>query len=207
MSSQVQAVVLIDPLNDFLHPNGKLYPRVEESLTKTNTIENLRRLLHGARKAGIPIYYGLHQKYVEGNYNGWKHLKSVHKLTLEAHLFEGWGGDILAGLEPVPSNGDVVATRHLNSNSFKNTDLDYQLRQGGREHLIFVGMATNTCVEATARDAAESGYKVTLITDATAGFSQELKEAATNLTWPTLYMEEVISTDEWLATLGEKAAL
>jgi hypothetical protein len=34
--------------------------------------------------------------------------------------------------------------------------------------------------------------------DATAGFSQALKLAATDLVWPTI-VDEVISVDEWIA--------
>lgn len=39
--------------------------------------------------------------------------------------------------------------------------------------------------------------------DATAGFSQALKEAATDVIWPTI-VDEVLKTDEWLAQLDKK---
>ncbi|KAI1617446.1 Isochorismatase-like protein [Exophiala viscosa] len=201
MATEKQALVLIDPLNDFIHPEGKLYPAVQDSLTKTNTVENLRRLAHGAREKGIPIYYGLHQQYKEGNYDGWKHAKQNHERSKQSQAFAGWGGEILEGYEPQLSNGDVVVSRHWNSSSFRNTDLDYQLRQRDITHLTFAGLVTNTCVESTAREAVELGYKVTLISDATAGFSQALKEAATDVIWPTIYVDEVLKTEEWVARL------
>jgi len=62
---------------------------------------------------------------------------------------------------------------------------------------------TNTCVESTAREAVELGYKVTLISDATAGFSHALKEAATDVIWPTIYVDEVLKTEEWVARLNK----
>lgn len=34
--------------------------------------------------------------------------------------------------------------------------------------------------------------------DATAGFSQALKEAATDVIWPTIYVDEVLKTEEWV---------
>ena len=39
--------------------------------------------------------------------------------------------------------------------SFANTDLDYQLKQRGIQHLVFAGLIANTCLEATARFAYE----------------------------------------------------
>jgi len=207
-SSQVQprqALVLVDPLNDFLHPDGKLYPAVKESLEATDAVVNIRRLVEGARSAGIPIYYGLHQQYREGNYQGWLHTRPSHSRTKERQVFAGWGGEVLEGLEPeITDNHDVVVSRHWNSSSFVNTDLDYQLRQRDISHLVMAGMVANTCLETTARDATERGYTVTLIKDGTAGFSTALKEAG-EVVWPTLF-EQVKTVEEWLADLGRATA-
>ena len=200
--SQRRALVLIDPLNEFLHPNGKLYPLVRESLETTNTIANLRHLVEATRAAKIPIYYGLHQINKDGTYTGWLHMRSNHVRNRDKGVFARWGAEIIEGLEPDISNGDVVASRHWNANSFKHTDLDYQLRQREITHLVMAGMVANTCLEATARDATELGYRVTLLKDCTAGFSDKLKEAG-EVVWPTLF-EEVTTSKEWLASTKEE---
>lgn len=111
------AVVLIDPYNDFLHPDGKLYPLVKESLEDTNTVEHIKELVLGARQAGIPIYYGLHQQFKDGNYAGWQRLTPSHERTKNAKVFEegSFGARIYEGLEPQLSNGDVVVSKHWNS--------------------------------------------------------------------------------------------
>ncbi|UKZ69012.1 uncharacterized protein TrAtP1_010028 [Trichoderma atroviride] len=194
------ALLVIDPLNDFMHPKGKLYPQLRESIEATNTVPNLKKLVDAARLLEVPVYYGLHQPYSKGSYEGWNHMKASHHTIQEYQVFaEGsWGAEIHEGFEPVASNGDVVASRHWNSSSFSNTDLDYQLRQRDITHIILAGLVTNTCIESTARHAIELGYNVTLINDATAGFSQALKLAATDLVWPTI-VDEVISVDEWIA--------
>jgi nicotinamidase-related amidase len=44
--------------------------------------------------------------------------------------------------------------------------------------VIIIGMIANTCIEATGRFAAELGYHVTLVKDATAAFSNEAMHAA-----------------------------
>lgn len=202
---QRQALVLVDPLNDFLHPQGKLFPLVKESLESTGTVANIRQSVEGARSVGIPIYYGLHQPYKDGNYQGWLHMRASHVRSKKGHVFAGTGGEIISGLEPQLSNGDVVVSRHWNSSSFVNTDLDYQLRQREITHLIMAGMVANTCLETTARDAMELGYKVTFLKDSTAGFSDKLKEAG-EVVWPTIF-EEVMTVDEWLRTLhGDQSA-
>ncbi|KAI9926992.1 hypothetical protein ASPWEDRAFT_32947 [Aspergillus wentii DTO 134E9] len=204
--SETTAVILVDPLNDFVHPKGKLYPFVQESIETTDTVTNMARLVKSAREMHIPIFYGLHQPYKEGNYDGWRNMtKSHHRLKkLEAFKEGTWGSEIQSEMTPSLGNGDVVVSRHWNSSSFANTDLDFQLQQRGITHVVCAGMVANTCLEATARYAFELGYKVTLIKDATAGFSTQLKDAATEIVWPTI-VEEVLTVDEWAAK-GKTAA-
>lgn len=115
MSSRT-AVLLIDPLNDFLHPDGKLYPTIKASLEATNSFEHMKELVAGARAAHIPIFYGLHQVTKDGTYSGWNHMNaSLIKIKQNAAFSEDFGGQILKELEPQPSNGDVVVSRHWNS--------------------------------------------------------------------------------------------
>lgn len=42
-------------------------------------------------------------------------------------------------------------------------------------------------------------------TDATAGFSTAMKDAATQLIWPVI-VDEVLSTQDWLASLGQTSS-
>lgn len=202
MTDQRTAVILVDPLNEFLHDSGKLHPLVQDSLHATSTITHIRDLVAGARAANIPIYYGLHQQYREGHYDGWKHMRPNHVRGREKHVFAGWGGEVMDGLEPELGNGDVVVSRHWNSSAFVNTDLDYQLRQREITHLVVAGMMANTCLEATARDATEKGYRVTFLKDATAGFSRDLHSAG-QVVWPTIF-EEVVTVKEWLESVGQQ---
>lgn len=80
-----------------------------------------------------------------------------------------WGGEIHPGFEPQP--GDVVAHERWCSSGFANTDLDLQLKRHGIEQVIVMGLIAHTCVEATVRFAAELGYDVTVVRDATADYS------------------------------------
>lgn len=111
------AVLLIDPYNDFLHPEGKLTPLLADSLQDTDTITHLKTLVATARAHKIPIYYGLHQQVRPGYLAGWKHPTSSQQRLLAAAAFQedSWGAEIYKGLEPDVENGDVIVSKHWNS--------------------------------------------------------------------------------------------
>lgn len=117
------AIVLVDPYNDFLHTAGMMHSSIAADLEASNVIYNLKTLLAFARSQKIPVFYSLHQNYVEGHYSGWKHLTKLNAAIKELHVFaEGFGGKILEGLEPVAENGDVVASKHWNMKYVRHLD-------------------------------------------------------------------------------------
>lgn len=85
--------------------------------------------------------------------------------------FEGRSGDpervgILEGEKGIKVEPeDVIAS--------EAPDLDTWLRQHEVESVTLVGIATDHCVRATALDAAENDYDVTVLTDLVAGVSEE----------------------------------
>lgn len=109
-------VVIIDPYNDFLHPEGKLTPRMRD-LDDNGTIQHLQELVATARHYGIPIYYGLHQQCNSNTFHGWNYMTPSNKGQQKVRFFEedSFGAKIYEGLEPDPTNGDVVVSRHWNS--------------------------------------------------------------------------------------------
>ena len=155
--NQKTALILIDLYNDFLHPEGKLTGALAESLSESDTIKHLQEVLKSARSANIPIYYSLHQQYHDGKYTGFEHWNAMLESIKKDRGFEegSWGATVFAGLEPDPSNGDVVISKHWNQSSFHNTDLDWQLRQREITHLVFAGLVANSCIETTGRVANE----------------------------------------------------
>jgi hypothetical protein len=81
------AIVLIDLYNDFLHPDGKLFNMHADTLKEHDTIAHLHQIVATARKYKIPIYYGLHQQWRPGFYQGWAHMAHVHHSQEESHAF------------------------------------------------------------------------------------------------------------------------
>jgi nicotinamidase-related amidase len=75
-------------------------------------------------------------------------------------------------------DGDVLAAKSGHSAFFPGkSNLHDQLKAKNIEFLLIVGAVTNVCCESSARDAAELGYKATLISDAMIGHSFGLHEA------------------------------
>ena len=103
------------------------------------------------------------------------------------------GGEIRPGFEPQP--GEIVATEHWCSSGFANTDLDLQLKKHGIHQLIVIGLIAHTCIEATVRYAAELGYEVTVVKDATADYSDEAMRATLDVNLPN-YASAVVTTKE-----------
>jgi len=71
-------------------------------------------------------------------------------------------------LEMVAPQGDETIVDKTSAGTFNSTALDQILRNMGRDRLLVCGIVTEGCVELTARDAADRGYYVTLVSDACA---------------------------------------
>ncbi len=74
-----------------------------------------------------------------------------------------------------PRRGDVVIAKYSYS-GFASTYLDRFLRSRGIRTLVITGIATNVCVESTARDAFMRDYFVVVPSDLTEGTSEEAKK-------------------------------
>jgi nicotinamidase-related amidase len=120
-----------------------------------------------------------------GDYEGWIWPSFNQRIAMVEHDFAlgSWGGEFRPDLQPRPD--DVVAHEHWSSNGFAATDLDLQLRQHSITHVIGIGELANTCIECTGRAAAERGYHVTLVRDATPAFRPEMMRGALEFNGPT----------------------
>jgi nicotinamidase-related amidase len=70
-----------------------------------------------------------------------------------------------------------------------------QLKKHGIHRLIVIGLIAHTCVEATVRYAAELGYDVTMVKDATADYSDVEMHAAFDVNLPN-YATAIVTTDQ-----------
>lgn len=79
------------------------------------------------------------------------------------------GAEIHASVQPAAS--ETVIEKNF-PNSFRNTGLKETLERHNIKNLVIAGMMTHMCVDASVRQAADLGYKVTLLGDACATRAQ-----------------------------------
>jgi nicotinamidase-related amidase len=201
----ITALLVIDPYNDFISEGGKLWERVKKVAEANNCVPHMLQVLNAARDAGLRVFYALHHRYRPGDYETWTYIAPVQKAAWLHKTFEygTWGGELRCEFEPQP--GDVVALEHWCSSGFANTDLDLQLKKHGVHKLIVIGLIAHTCVEATVRFAAELGYEVTLVKDATADYSDEEMHAALDVNLPN-YARGIVATDEVIDLISSVSA-
>jgi len=198
---EITALLVIDPYNDFIAEGGKLWERVKGVAEANECVPHMVQVLHAARKAQLRVFYALHRRYRPGDYETWQYIVPIQKAAWVHKTFENgtWGGEICREFEPQP--GDIVAQEHWCSSGFANTDLDLQLKKHGIHKLIVIGLIAHTCVEATVRYAAELGYEVTVVRDATADYSDEEMHAALDVNLPN-YASAIVITNEVLSSLS-----
>ena len=192
---QITAVLVIDPFNDFISEGGKVWDRLKAVAEANGCVPNMLEVLTAARKAGVRVFYSPHRRYRPGDYETWKYVAPIQKAAWSRKTFEygTWGGEFRSEFAPQP--GEIVALEHWCSSGFANTDLDLQLKKHGIHQLIIIGLIAHTCVEATVRFAAELGYEVTVVKDATASYSDREMRAALEVNIPN-YATAIVTTRE-----------
>jgi ureidoacrylate peracid hydrolase len=192
---EITGLIVVDPYNDFISEGGKVWDRIKGVAELNQCIPHMEQVLQAARRAGIRVFYAMHRRYRPGDYDTWKYIAPIQSSARKSKAFEygTWGGEIRSEFQPQP--GDVVTSEHWGSSGFASTDLDLQLRKRGIEKLIVIGMIAHTCVEATVRYAAELGYEVTVVKDATASYSDDHMHAALAINIPN-YASAVVTADE-----------
>jgi len=195
------AVLMVDPLNEFFSPKGKLWEMTRDVVEKTATVENLARLANVARSRGARIVYTLHHAHTGQDYNGWRFLNPAHQAAIQFGALQkgSYGMEILEEMKP--HEGDIIAQDHWTASGFANTDLDMLLKQNSITHVVVAGFRANSCVEATGRYAVELGYHATLISDAIAAFNDEEMDVTIRVNWPT-FGHAVTTTEGFLSSLS-----
>jgi nicotinamidase-related amidase len=109
--------------------------------------------------------------------------------------------ELLPELHPQPD--DILITKRT-WGAFANTGLEAQLKAKGVTQVVLTGVATGTGVEATARQAYEAGFNVTLAVDAMTDVRAEAHEYSLRHVFPRL--GETGSTQDVLDLLAKRSA-
>ena len=192
---ETTALLVVDPYNDFISAGGKIWDRIRAVAEANECVPHMLQVLSAARQAKLRVFFALHRRYRPGDYESWRYVAPIQRAAWlrKSFAFGTWGGEIRPEFEPRP--GEIVASEHWCSSGFANTDLDLQLKRHGIQRLIVVGLIAHTCIEATVRFAAELGYDVTMVKDATADFSDDEMHAALAINIPN-YASAMLTTNE-----------
>ncbi len=171
------AVVITDPQNDFLHPDGVAWGACGESATENNTVANLEALMAKAIETGMQLVISPHYYYPTDH--GWKFEGTLEKLMHDIHMFdrkgalnldgfEGSGADWLDNFKPYINNKKTIVCNPHKVYGPENNDLILQLQKQKIEKVLLAGMSANLCVESHLRELLERGFEVCVVADATA---------------------------------------
>ena len=143
-----RALLIIDMQNDYF-PGGKMELEGAEAAA-----ENAAGVLEQFRKLGLPVFQVKHVSVRPG-----------------ATFFIPGTTGVEIHQRVRPREGERVFEKNF-PNSFRATELDTALRAADAKELVVAGMMTHMCVDATVRQAADLGYRVTLLGDACATRTQ-----------------------------------
>ncbi len=171
------AIVITDPQNDFLSPEGVTWGLVGESVKKNNTVENLETLFKLGKEKGIPVFVSPHYYYkhdhkwqFEGALETAMHAMGMFDRgdQLNKEGFEGSGADWLELYKPYIEQDYVTVSGPHKVFGPEQNDLSLQLRKQKIDKVILAGMSGNLCVESHMRELLEDGFEVAVVGDATA---------------------------------------
>lgn len=171
------AIVITDPQNDFLSPEGVAWGMVGQSVMDNMTVENIEQLFKIANEVDMPVFVSPHYYYPHDH--TWKFEGTLEKLmhnigmfdrssALDMSKFENSGADWLQRYKPYINNGKTVVTSPHKVYGPESNDLVLQLRKAGIDKVILGGMSANLCAESHMRELIEQGFEVMVVTDATA---------------------------------------
>ena len=209
------ALVITDPQNDFLSPEGVTWGLVGNSVTENGTVGHIEELMRAAKAAGMGVFISPHYFYptdADWQFNGT--LETVmHDINMFARAgalsldgFEGSGADWLEQFKPLIGDGQtVIASPHKIYGPAAN-DLSLQLRKRRIDTVLLGGMSANLCVESHLRQLLEDGFEVIVVKDATAGADHpELGDGYQSALINFGYIANgVITTAQALETIGDR---
>jgi nicotinamidase-related amidase len=144
-----------------------------------NVAQAAKSVLDGARKAGIlvihvaidyqPAFFSTRNKF----------LQKVRVPALSAPGVDV--AELLQIVEEVKPVGDEPVVRKPRMNPFFGTALESMLRSRDIDTVVLMGVATEFVVEAAARHAADADFRVIVLEDCCAAFSDEAHKVSLHI--------------------------
>lgn len=183
-----------------LDPNTALIViDLQNGITKGNFVHPLGNVVSRTR-ALIDLFHAKNLPVALVNVAGRPPGRTEQGPRSNPSFSDGWT-ELLPELSQQPS--DIVVTKR-SWGAFATTDLEPQLKARGVTQVVVTGVATSVGVEATARQAYEHGFNVTLALDAMTDLREEAHEYSIRNVFPRL--GETGSTQEIISLLKRGSA-
>ena len=161
-------------------------------------LPNVRRLQDACRAGGVELVH-IRVKYLTSDCRDGQRSLAMEQKALSADARDD---DFL---EMVAPQGDEIVIDKTSAGTFNSTAIDQILRNMKVDRLWVTGIVTEGCVELTARDAADRGFSVTLVTDCLASSTRAAHDdALQRMTDGGLIKAR--SSDELIGLLAPKSA-
>jgi ureidoacrylate peracid hydrolase len=195
------ALIVVDMQNDFCAKGGMMDLEGADLAAVQAMAAQLPDALDAARSAGVLVVFIRNVYSTERNaYLSDVWLEQMLRRRGDSYTVRevcgagSWQGDFYGGI--APQAGEPIVTKHRYG-AFHNTDLETILRVHGIRTVVLTGVATNACVETTAREAFVRDYYVAFTADGTACYSDEAHEAT--LQTIDKYFGVVVTLDDLIA--------
>ena len=195
------AVIVVDMQNAFMSKGGYFDLIGIDTSGAQEIVEPCRRIIHAGREKGARIIYfqmgfspdlsdaGPSDSPIFQKSKALRLLRENPHLKDKLYLYGTWGAEIIEALRP---HEEDIVMRKQKYDGFFGTNLDIILRSWGIRYLLFVGIATNVCVESTLRHAFFLDYFPILVSDAVSQKGPGVTQEAT--------IFNVRSTFGWVTT-------
>jgi ureidoacrylate peracid hydrolase len=188
VAAEETALVVVDMQNAYASPGGYVDLAGFDISGAAGTIAAVAKTVETARGAGVQVVFlqnGWDPDYVEAGGRGspnWHKSNALRTMRerpeLQGRLLARGGWDYALVDALAPREGDLTLHKPRYS-AFFNSQLDSVLRARGIRNLVFVGIASNVCVESTLRDGFHLEYFGVMLEDATHHLGPDFVREAT----------------------------
>jgi nicotinamidase-related amidase len=171
-----RALIALHYQNDICHPDGQIPFAIDRTKPMSSRFLEASQIALGrARQLGFVIAH-VHIAFSPDFADLPRHGRLFRKVAeLGAVKLGSWGAESYKGFEPLP---EEIILIHKGNSAFFATGLESILDAGTVTDLTVCGLATQFSVEHTVRDAADRGFRVTVLRDCCASANAYAAEAA-----------------------------
>jgi nicotinamidase-related amidase len=197
------ALLFFDMLNVYYHGAPD-----ETKKRMKPVVDNAVRLMNGARRAGMPIFYAMANHRRDGESRSLIVTDTDMRLrpwpngecnpTIHGATEGSWEQKVIEEIAPHPE--DYIIPKYRWS-TFHQTYFDLALRSRGIDTIIISGGAVDIGVASTAYAARDLDYNVIIVRDACSNSHEDSMTAFMNTVFPR--MARVRTTDRVLKMIGD----